>query len=566
MIVSSIVRPVTLVLLWHMHQPEYRDYASGQFRQPWVYLRATKDYADMAWHLEHQVGMKAVVNFTPVLLDQLDDYADQFVSGGLRDPLLRLLVRPEGDPLSDADRTLIVEQCMRSDDERKAQSFAAWKQLRDVFAVADARGSNSWQEVPDEHFLDLLTWYHLGWTGETLRRASPMVARLMGAGARFSLADRMELFHLIGATVRGIVPRYAELALAGRIELSTTPHHHPLAPLLMSFTSAREADPVIALPQSPGYPGGYRRVSAQLQSALESHRQRFGRVPGGVWPAEGAISTEFVQLLAEQGCTWTASGSHVLANSLRRPSAPETLYRPYRLESANEGPTLFFRDDRLSDLIGFEYANWNSHDAAADLVARLEAIGAASEGKAPLVSIVLDGENCWDAYPYNGYYFLSELYELLASHPGIETTTYQRYLAERRASPASLEQLVAGSWVQGSFSTWVGSAEKNLAWDLLCMAKRSFDLVIASQRLSQATVRAASRQLAACEASDWFWWPGSSNARHKVEGIDRVYRGNLANLYNLLELPVPDPLGKAISEGGGHSEGGGTTYPAEVSP
>jgi alpha-amylase/alpha-mannosidase (GH57 family) len=48
MIVSSIVRPVSLVLLWHMHQPEYRDYASGQFRQPWVYLRATKDYADMA--------------------------------------------------------------------------------------------------------------------------------------------------------------------------------------------------------------------------------------------------------------------------------------------------------------------------------------------------------------------------------------------------------------------------------------------------------------------------------------------------------------------------------------
>src|SRR5512134_2867058 len=89
-----------LVLFWHMHQPEYRDYATGEFRQPWVYLHAIKDYADMAAHLERHPGVRAVVDFVPVLLDQLEDYAHQFATGRLRDPLLRSLLHDPATPLS----------------------------------------------------------------------------------------------------------------------------------------------------------------------------------------------------------------------------------------------------------------------------------------------------------------------------------------------------------------------------------------------------------------------------------------------------------------------------------
>ena len=42
-----------LVLLWHMHQPDFRDHATGEYAQPWVYLHAIKDYSDMAAHLEN---------------------------------------------------------------------------------------------------------------------------------------------------------------------------------------------------------------------------------------------------------------------------------------------------------------------------------------------------------------------------------------------------------------------------------------------------------------------------------------------------------------------------------
>ena len=58
-----------VVLLWHMHQPHYRDPANGEYILPWTYLHAIKDYTDMAAHLEAHPQVAAVVNFVPVLLD-----------------------------------------------------------------------------------------------------------------------------------------------------------------------------------------------------------------------------------------------------------------------------------------------------------------------------------------------------------------------------------------------------------------------------------------------------------------------------------------------------------------
>ena len=95
---------LNLILLWHMHQPDYRDYATNEFVLPWVYLHAIKDYTDMAYHLEMHPRTKAIVNFVPVLLDQLEDYIQQFSAGPVRDPLLRLLATPELDQISMKDR------------------------------------------------------------------------------------------------------------------------------------------------------------------------------------------------------------------------------------------------------------------------------------------------------------------------------------------------------------------------------------------------------------------------------------------------------------------------------
>jgi alpha-amylase/alpha-mannosidase (GH57 family) len=577
------MKHLDLVFLWHMHQPDYRDHgatgtaqdarvgapqglpsvagdtAGGEFVLPWVYLHAMKDYVDMAAHLERHPQIRCVVNLVPVLLEQIEDYAQQFASGRFRDPLLRMLAAPDLDRIDEADRKLLLNTCFRSNHTTMLAPFPHYQRLHDIYRQLAAADESANRYLSGAYFSDLVTWYHLAWTGETERRRNPLLARLMSQGERYDADDRRQLLASIGSLMAGLIPRWRALAARGQVELSSTPQTHPLAPLMLDFGAARESLPEAPLPFSAAYPGGRSRVLAHIDAARLSHARRFGAPPGGMWPAEGAVSEEFVKHLGAAGCQWIASGEGVLKNSLAASGItdPRAAYHPWRLAQA-PGLTLFFRDERLSDLIGFDYAKWHGRDAAQHLVRQLEAIlEAAAEDESPVVSIILDGENAWEHYPYNGYYFFDDLYGLLVEHPAIRTTTYAELLA-RPTPPAAtvLPRLVAGSWVYGTLSTWIGDLAKNRGWDLLCEAKQSCDRVLASGRLDPAQVAAVEAQLAICESSDWFWWFGDYNPSAAVASFDSLFRRNLARLYELLQLAPPTKLDTPICAGSETATGG----------
>jgi alpha-amylase/alpha-mannosidase (GH57 family) len=563
-----------LVFLWHMHQPDYRDHTTGEFVLPWVYLHALKDYTDMAAHLERHPKMRAVVNFVPVLAEQIEDYVSQFDSGHYRDPLLRMLACHDLNTLSAQDRDFLAEACFRSNHQTMLAPFAPYQRLHDIYKSLIPADAQPGTYSPDlaylsgSYFADLVTWYHLAWTGETERRSWPLLLELIKKGTGFTLQDRQALLALLGHILRQLLPRYRALADTGNIELCCTPQTHPLSPLLLDFRSARDSVPDAPLPASPAYPDGAPRVDAHIVAAQESHAERFGAAPVGMWPAEGAVSEPFVQRLAAQGVRWAASGEGVLRASLAKSQLEATspAYRPWQLESA-PGLTLFFRDDRLSDLIGFEYSKWHGENAARHLVGELENILAhAHEGETPLVCIILDGENAWEHYPYNGYYFFEELYSRLQAHERIRCTTFrdalERYENEGR-TPTVLPKLSAGSWVYGTLSTWIGDADKNRAWDLLCAAKSAYDQAL--PQLDAEAKERATTQLAVCESSDWFWWFGDYNPAAAVASFDRLYRRNLANLYTLLSLTPPAELDRPISAGSLHATHDGTMRRAQES-
>ncbi len=545
---SSSIKRLDLVFLWHMHQPDYRDHATGEFAMPWTCLHALKDYTDMAAHLERHPGIRAVVNFVPVLLDQIDDYVDQFATGSFRDPLLRLLATPDPDALTNAERRLLLDACFRCHLPTMLVPFPRFRRLHELHELLAREGEQALAYLSGAYLADLVTWYHLVWTGETERRREPLLAELMAKGEGFSLDDRRRLLAYIGHTLAALVPRYRALRERGQVELSATPYSHPLAPLMLDFQSALEAQPDAPLPLAAVYPGGRDRIGRHLDAAMTSHAARFGAPPTGLWPAEGAVSAAFVQLAAGHGCRWMASGGQVLKNSLAAATADTN--RLWKLAGA-PGIDLFFRDDQLSDLIGFEYAKWHGRDAAAHFIARLEAIAAAAPaGETPVVSVMLDGENAWETYPYNGYFFFDDLYELLDAHPFIRTRTFAEVIDDADRTPSTeLPRLTAGSWVYGTFSTWIGDPAKNHAWDLLCAAKHSYDQVLASGRLSPDETVSAEAQLVVCESSDWFWWFGDYNPARSVADFDSLFRRNLANLYRCLHLPPPSQLEVPISSG-----------------
>ena len=562
---------IDLVLLWHMHQPDYRDAVDGRFMLPWTYLHAIKDYSDMAAHVERHPGVRTVFNFVPVLLEQIEDYVRQFDEGRIRDPLLGLLQLADLDAIELDERALILDSAFASNHQTMLEPYPEYRRLLELFQLTSGTAREGERRSPRLEYLsgaflaDLLTWYHLAWIGETERRANPLFGQLMAKGSGYTHSERLHLYEAIGAILRGLLPRYRALAERGCIELTSTPHTHPIGPLLIDLACAHEAMPGAPLPTAAGYPGGVQRVRVQIAEALESHSGRFGEAPQGIWPGEGAVSDAFVAELARAGVRWTASSEAVLANSLGRSAGADGddgrgwLYRPWVHPGAT-GLTLLFRDERLSDLIGFEYARWNGRDAAEHLVREVEAIArAAPDGETPTVLIALDGENAWEYYPYNGYYFLDELYSRLETHPWIRTRTVRELLDSGMARPGTLSRLVAGSWVMGTLSTWIGDREKNRAWDLLCEAKLAYDRALSEGRMSQEARAVAQRQLAACEGSDWFWWLGPHNPAAGVARFDRLFRHNLRRLYQLIGLPAPDTLDEPFSRGpdGGHHEAGG---------
>jgi alpha-amylase/alpha-mannosidase (GH57 family) len=551
-----------VVLLWHMHQPQYRDALTGQYVLPWTYLHAIKDYTDMASHLEAIPAARAVVNFTPVLIEQLEEIAQRTTEhlktgSPLPDPVLALL-GPDPVPRDPGERLELMKACLRAQRKQMIERFGPYLELATIAETLATPERVAYASNQLIH--DLAVWYHLAWLGETVRRADPVATALTTQGRGFTEAQRRQLLALIAEQVSSVVPRYKHLAERGQCELSITPYGHPIVPLLLDFQCAREAVPGMALPQHSGYAGGAERATWHVEEGMRVFMRAFGVRPVGCWPSEGAISRGTLELLDRSGFKWAASSTNVLRGSLsvtNAVTASDALAynRPYQLPGTSL--RAFFRDDALSDLIGFTYATWHGDDAANHLVnevAQLAHRYADSPNHA--VVIALDGENAWEHYPFNGYYFLRALYTGLASHPGLELTTLADCLA-RGIEPASLPHVTAGSWVHGTLATWMGDPDKNRAWDLLCDVKSAFDRVMRIGSLSPDQKATAERQLALCESSDWFWWFGDYNPQDAVTQFDRLYRRQLVTLYRLLGLAPPENLSLPISVGRGVPEHGG---------
>ena len=568
---TTTVKPLNVVLCWHMHQPYYREGLKGAYHLPWVYLHGMKDYSDMAAHLERYPDMRAVVNFAPVLLEQLDDYAHQLdvlLKHGkpTQDHMLNLLSGIERIPSDIASRQRIVLDCQRCNPTRMIHVHPPFHRLVRMVESAQIEAEDPpallahLGYLSEQFFLDLLTWYHLAWVGQSLRHL-PLVKRLIAQEKHYSAADRHELLHLIQHTLAGLIPRYRTLAERGQIELSMTPYGHPIVPLLNDFGNMRDAMPEAPGPEADAYPGGAARARWHLERGVEVFEHYFGMRPAGVWLSEGGVSEDALAQLDAMGFAWTASGEGVWRNSCHKSASGEEAVqnKPALFSPAHVGhfrTRVFFRDDGLSDLIGFKYSDWHADDAVGDFVRHLENIAAlfGKDADRHVVSVILDGENAWEYYPNNGHYFLDALYATLSAHASLNVSTFAE---QTQAAPAHpLKRLAAGSWVYGSFSTWIGSEDKNRGWDYLVAAKEAYDVM--APKLSPDLLKQATRQLAVCEGSDWFWWFGDYNPAGSVSDFEQLYRTQLRELYRILGVAPPALLDVPLSSGGQWAENAGT--------
>ncbi|MDQ6998474.1 MAG: glycoside hydrolase family 57 protein [Mariprofundus sp.] len=555
-------KPLSVIFYWHMHQPFYCEADTGRYHLPWVYLHAMKDYTDMAEILSQIPDAKAVINYVPSLVAQIEDYAEHlrdYLNGtqhDLNDPLLASLAHKQGQ-LQQQDHAYLLESCFRLNHERNLHRYPDFSRLWNM--AEHAKSHDAVEYLGESFYSDLVTWYHLAWLGETVRQRNFVARRLIEKGTGFTYQDRRDLLTLIASLLAEIPSMHRDLVASGQVELTTTPYAHPIIPLMLDFNTALETVPDAMIPAEQ-YPGGRERAQDHIDLARSHHAERFGSVPAGCWPAEGAVSKDTLAMLGESGFQWCATGESVLHHSMkfniREQQGNRDLYHPWLVGDGDQEITCFFRDDRLSDLLGFEYSRWDCQDAINNFMHELAGIHHRTKGmEAPVVSIIMDGENAWEHYHENALPFLTQLYQSIIDHEDYNLTTFSDYLA---ASPATdkLDKLTAGSWVYGNLSTWIGDRAKTRAWELLIDAKKAFDAH--ADALNAEQKADATEQLRICEGSDWCWWFGDYNPGAAVRDFDQLYRRHLKKLYQLLGCIAPASLDEDISRGGGDAEGGGT--------
>jgi alpha-amylase/alpha-mannosidase (GH57 family) len=558
---------IELAFIWHQHQPYYPDDVAGENPMPWVRLHGVKDYYGMALHLQEFPDLHCTINLVPSLLVQLTAYTDHGASDRFLD-----VSRVPADGLSETDALFLLDHFFMANADQMILPFPRYGELYQRRALGRNTGAEALRRFNRSDLRDLQVWFNLTWIHPLAIEQDDTLRELRDKGRNFTESDKQALLAKHLEILRRVLPLHRQLAESGQVELTTTPFYHPILPLLLDKKLAREAMPDVKLPR---YTGGYPEDAAHhVREAIAYHQSVFGQAPVGMWPAEGSVCQVMLPLLARHGVRWIATDEEILAASthgfVSRDSHghmrnPDRMYQPYRVCEGEAEMAVVFRDHALSDLIGFHYQHSDPVKAADDFLRCLHGIDQAIQSSEPaLVSVILDGENCWEHYPGGGVAFLRSLYERCTRSDFVKTTRVNEYL-EKHPPRDTLPRLFSGSWISHNFKIWIGHEEDNAGWDALhrtreyLLQKESGVRGQESEETSSSLTpdsrlltpgQRAWRELYIAEGSDWFWWFGDDHSSAQDALFDYLFRKHLQNVYLLLGDEPPHDLARPISRHG----------------
>lgn len=536
-----------LAFLWHFHQPNYKN-VRGFYNLPWLRFHATKDYLNFALIFKSFPDLKHNVNIVPSLLIQLEDY----VLNKARDTVW-MLSEQSAHELDAASRQAILEQFFVADEDQMIKPYPRYYSLYRRYAheLAELDPRERVVHFDTQDYLDLQIWYNLTWFGEMVRER-PGIAPLFEKAQRFSEEDKVPLFQETLAVLSEVIEEFKNLSDYGQVELSTSPMFHPVLPLLMDPEIARETDKSIVLPE---FTTSFEEdAEKQLTEGIRLFNRVFDKIPAGIWPPEGGVSSKALRLIALQNMRWSATDEIILKRSLNTAKLGCSLYQPHRYSIGGREISLFFRDHYLSDTIGYVYCNWDSSRAVNDFVGRLRHIRnmiISEKGEKKLkdhvVTIILDGENSWEHYPENGHRFLMELFGHLSEDEEIETVCFSDYLNTNPSLP-ELEELKAGSWIYSSFDYWIGSPEENRAMQLMGNTRTFLKETEERGVIPENVLAEAWKNLYSTQGSDWYWWYGDDQSSYQAAAFDQLFREQLISVYELCNGEPPPELYQPIKK------------------
>ena len=116
--------PTYLMLLWHMHQPFYKDLAEDVYTMPWVRLHSLKDYYGMVAIMRDFPSVHATFNMVPSLVLQIEDYARDTA----HEPAYDLAFKPASD-LTAAEREALLASAFQINYDNLLNRYPRFREL-----------------------------------------------------------------------------------------------------------------------------------------------------------------------------------------------------------------------------------------------------------------------------------------------------------------------------------------------------------------------------------------------------------------------------------------------------
>lgn len=546
-----------VAFLWHMHQPFYKDPLTGSYQMPWVRLHGVKDYFPMAALIDRSVKMKATFNLVPSLVEQINDYVRNSASDIFLD-----LTAKKAAFLEQKDKVALLEHFFKVNFKRLIEPNARYSELLIKKGIRPLSGSalkNVLKSFSGQDFLDLQVLFNMAWFHSITIDGDVNLQKLVQKKEGYSEDDKEYVMSKQRQVMAEILPLYKKLQQEGKIEITTTPFYHPILPLLCDTSIARVSSAAMPLPKKFMHP---EDAGWQIGEAVKYHAEQFGLSPNGMWPSEGSVSDEAIDLMISKGIKWIATDEDILFRTLssydKKYNGVEffdrrIIYRPYKMKRDRGSLAMIFRDKNLSDMISFSYNSWSPNDAAWDLMGHCKRIeeNLRRDTDRGLLTIVMDGENAWDFYEDNGRRFFETVYSGIDEQDGLCSTTISDFL-DQEPPKRSLSNIFPGSWINHNFEIWIGQEQDNVSWDYLSRVRK--DLVKFTKNAQKSgsspegpALEEAWRELYIAEGSDWNWWYAGSAHAGRDNPFDELYLTHLKSIYKLLKKPIPDFLKVSIS-------------------
>ena len=531
------MKPVRLAILWHMHQPLYREPATGTYVLPWVRLHATRAYDDMAWILERHPGSPRHRELHPGAARP-----DRGLRGGPGPGRAArpLRTRPRRPRARRSGAGCSTPSSWWTGTGRCAPCRATWSCSRSAGATSPGSTSTRWRR-PSPAGSCATSRSTSTWPGWASGR-SPTTRRCGSSPARERDFEDADVACVLDAQRRILAGVLAALARARRARTDRALHDappppHPPAGVRQRLggpgAARRGAAPPLRLARRRPPPGGRR--ARQPRAALRPARRRHvarrgrglargarghGRRGGGL----GGLRRGGAAPVAAPREPARRLALPPLARRRRRPGDVHALPRPVHLRPdrlhLRPGPgrrgRRGFHGACTGGRRGLEARRGAGAGHGGGLPRRRERLGALRRAPATTSSTPSTAPS--------------------ARTPASRPSRSRRPPPGRRVR--AISRIHSGSWIEASYRIWIGHREDRLAWTALGRAREAVEAARAAGAPAD-RVEHALRHLRAAEGSDWYWWYGEDFATENAAEFDALFRGHVLRACELLDLAPP---------------------------